>query len=236
MFNDIHGAGKSVCLEALAFACGVPATHIRLKSFSDLVQGHEQPQVTVEWTSVSGDKLTVTASVTSKQGRCAIHASVQVPVKKRKHPSCRFQWLNTCRTFRLNGKNATCVAVRQALVSKHVFGEFSFVRQAQVAELVKSSSPEALARVITGVLWHCSLWRQDSSVREALATAGCQSASALPQSLTRVCLLVAHVHNANHVQHCSHHSSSKAHGRTRTLQRFPGASAIKRLSSKRRRV
>ena len=50
----------------------------------------------------------------------------------------------------MNGKVATRAAVRQQLLSRHVFGDFSFVRQAQVAELVQSSSPAALARVITG--------------------------------------------------------------------------------------
>ena len=57
-----------------------------------------------------------------------------------------------CSVFRMNGKVATRAAVRQQLLQRHVFGEFSFVRQAQVAELVQRSSPAALARVITGAL------------------------------------------------------------------------------------
>lgn len=58
----------------------------------------------------------------------------------------------SCRVFRLNGKLATRTAVRQALVKEHVFGEFSFVRQAQVAELVQNSSSGMLGQVISGAL------------------------------------------------------------------------------------
>jgi hypothetical protein len=38
------------------------------------------------------------------------------------------------------------------LQQQHVFGELSFVRQAQVADLVQNSSPESLATIVAGVL------------------------------------------------------------------------------------
>jgi hypothetical protein len=63
--------------------------------------------------------------------------------------------LPPCRIFRLNGKLATRAAVRKELLKQHVFGEFSFVRQAQVAELVQSSSSAALAGIISGAFSSC---------------------------------------------------------------------------------
>jgi hypothetical protein len=66
-------AGKSVCLESIAFACGEPAHNLRLKSLDDLRQGQEAPNITVEWSTPSGHKLTIHARLDSKQGRRASH-------------------------------------------------------------------------------------------------------------------------------------------------------------------
>ena len=67
------------------------------------------------------------------------------------HCSCLHGCLHyTCRVFRLNGKLATRTAVRQELLKQHVFGELSFVRQAQVAQLVQNSSAAMLAGITSG--------------------------------------------------------------------------------------
>jgi len=57
------------------------------------------------------------------------------------------------RVFKLNGKLTTRNAVRKELLRSNVFGELSFVRQAQVAQLVQNSSAQHLAHVVAGMLW-----------------------------------------------------------------------------------
>jgi hypothetical protein len=173
-----------VCLESIAFACGEPPQHLRLKSLTELQQGTSCPDVTLQWKSFDGRTLTLQSTLNAKQGRCALfravrghvprccpdsraHSAVQCcdhdastdgrscgPVTAHPHPD---RTLHTCRIFRLNGKLATRAVVRQELLKQHVFGEFSFVRQAQVAELVQSSSAAALAGIISGAsqsTWH----------------------------------------------------------------------------------
>ena len=60
-----------MCLEAIAFACGEPAQHLRLKNLTELQQGQDSPSVTVDWVSFSGSKLSIQATMNSKQGRYA---------------------------------------------------------------------------------------------------------------------------------------------------------------------
>lgn len=55
-------------MEAVAFATGEPANHLRLKSWSDLHQA--PPKVAVEWASLDGCKLRIEAWLDLKQGRC----------------------------------------------------------------------------------------------------------------------------------------------------------------------
>ena len=64
-------AGKTVCLEAIAFACGAPAQHLRCQSLADLLSAKGQPEVTVQWSTFSGKQLTIHAVLKSNHERCA---------------------------------------------------------------------------------------------------------------------------------------------------------------------
>lgn len=55
--------------------------------------------------------------------------------------------------FRLNGKIATKAVVARTLLKEHLYGDFTFIRQAQVGKIVQSSgSSKALASIISGKL------------------------------------------------------------------------------------
>lgn len=50
----------------------------------------------------------------------------------------------------MNGKLATKASIQCTLLKEHLYGEISFVRQAQVANIVQNSSANNLAEVIYG--------------------------------------------------------------------------------------
>lgn len=63
-------AGKTVCLEAIAFAMGAQPQHLRCQSFADLLSAKGQPEVTVQWSTFSGKELNISAVLKSTNERC----------------------------------------------------------------------------------------------------------------------------------------------------------------------
>lgn len=63
--------GKTVCLEAIAFACGAPASHLRVQQFRDLGGGSQLPNVTVLWKSCAGKELKLQTTLNKDRDRCA---------------------------------------------------------------------------------------------------------------------------------------------------------------------
>lgn len=65
-------AGKTVCLEAVAFACGAPVSHLRVQQFRDLAGGSQLPTVAVLWKSCAGKELKLQTTLNKGRGdRCA---------------------------------------------------------------------------------------------------------------------------------------------------------------------
>lgn len=60
---------------------------------------------------------------------------------------------STCRVFRMDGKVATKALVVRTLLKERLYGDFTFIRQAQVGKIVQScGSSKALASIISGAL------------------------------------------------------------------------------------
>ena len=55
-----------MCLEAIAFACGAPASHLRVQQLGDLMKGCKEPSVVIRWRSCMGKEL-VLATTFKKQ-------------------------------------------------------------------------------------------------------------------------------------------------------------------------
>jgi hypothetical protein len=62
-------AGKTVCLEAIAWACGAPASHLRIQSFRDLVSSSQVPSVAIIWKSCAGKELKLQTSLNKDRER-----------------------------------------------------------------------------------------------------------------------------------------------------------------------
>jgi recombinational DNA repair ATPase RecF len=68
-------SGKSVLLEAIAFACGAPASNLRVNHLAEVnSQGQADAEVEVQWSSAADEQVCVKTSL-SKHGRCVRGAS-----------------------------------------------------------------------------------------------------------------------------------------------------------------
>ena len=73
-------AGKTVCLEAIAFATGAQPQHLRCKSLTDLLSTNGQPEVQVVWSTFSGKQLVVSVVLKSTNDRCATGDVCRKPI------------------------------------------------------------------------------------------------------------------------------------------------------------
>lgn len=65
----VSSVGKSVCMEALAFACGAAANELRVQSLQELIHGGVCPEVTVTWRSAAKATMTLVTHLTPDSGR-----------------------------------------------------------------------------------------------------------------------------------------------------------------------
>ena len=77
-------------------------------------------------------------------GVCLGIPTIQYPILDNLEP-------DACRVFRLNGKIVTKAVVSRTLLKERLYGDFTFIRQAQVGKIVQTSgNSKALASIISG--------------------------------------------------------------------------------------